>query len=127
MAYKKPTTVRLLGERPRRHTRLPHALIRDPEVTANGFRVAAYLLSLADGWEASQRRICVATGLTRDAVGGGMKNLIETGWLVRNEYRNENDYLFKYEYVMNRSHRMGGNPVHMDDETDQWGSEDAWS
>ncbi|MGJ6124708.1 helix-turn-helix domain-containing protein [Mycolicibacterium sp. Y3] len=127
MGYMRPTTVKLLGERPKHHTRLPHALIRDTEVSANGFRVAAYLLSLADGWEASQRRICAATGMTRDAVSGGIKNLTTTGWLTRNEYRNENGYVYKHEYVMNRSHRMAGNPDHTPDEADQGRPADLWS
>src|SRR5690349_1565432 len=114
MGYKKPTTIRLLGERIKRerHTRLPNELIRDPGLSANGFRVAAYLLSLDDGFEVNQRGIATATGLTRDAVSGGMGNLIKRGWLQHNEYCNDTGHVYRHEYVMHRSRRMAGNPDH---------------
>ncbi|MCF6387295.1 helix-turn-helix domain-containing protein [Mycobacterium sp. MBM] len=128
MAYKRPTTVKLLGDRPKHHTRIPHGLIRDTEVSANGFRVAAFLLSLGDGWKGvSQRDIAAATGMGRDAVGGGIKNLIATGWLVHNQYRNESGHVYKHEYVMNRSHRMAGKPDHTTDEADQGTADPIWS
>lgn len=109
MGYKKPTTVKLLGEHPKsEYTRLPNGLIRDPGVTANGFRVAAYLLSLGDGWEVNQRAIAAGAGLGRDAVSGGVKNLIETGWLRHNEYRNEDTgHVYRHEYVIHRSRAYG--------------------
>ncbi|GFG49458.1 hypothetical protein MAGR_08990 [Mycolicibacterium agri] len=121
MGYKKPTTVKLLGERIKRehHTRLPNGLVRDPDVSANGFRVAAYLLSLDDGFGVNQRGIAAATGLTRDAVSSGIKNLAATGWLRQNEYRHEDSgHVYRHEYVMHRSRRMAGNPDHMTDVTE---------
>lgn len=128
MAYKQPTTVKLLGDRPKHHTRLPHGLIRDAEVSANGFRVAAFLLSLGDGWKGvSQRDIAAATGMGRDAVSGGIRNLIVTGWLAHNQYRNEAGHVYRHEYVMNRSHRMTGNPDHMTVDADEGAADLIWS
>lgn len=115
MGYKKPTTIKLLGERIKReyHTRISNDLVRDPEVSANGFRVAAYLLSLDDGFRVNQRGIATGTGMTRDAVSAGIKNLVETNWLKHNEYINEgSDHVYCHEYVMHRSRRMAGKSDH---------------
>ena len=109
MGYKKPTTIKLLGERIKRehHTRISNNLIRDPEVSANGFRVAAYLLSLDDGFTVNQRGIATGTGMTRNAVSAGIKNLVETKWLKHNEYtRGDSGHVYCHEYVMHRSRRM---------------------
>ncbi|AID58885.1 HTH domain protein [Mycobacterium phage Gaia] len=117
MAYKKPTTIKHLGESPHdKYTRIPNGFIRDTDVSANGFRVGTYLLSLSDGWEVNQRSIATATGMSRATVASGIRNLVETGWLRQVEYRSETGHVYRHEYVMHRSHRMASKSSHMEDE-----------
>lgn len=60
---------------------IPNAAIRNPNLTANGFRLLAYLMSHQDGYELTYSQIERETGLGRHAINGAIKNLKENGWL----------------------------------------------
>lgn len=60
---------------------IPNAAIRNPEITSNGFRLLAYLMSHQDGYELTYSQIERETGLGRYAINGASKNLEEQGWL----------------------------------------------
>jgi len=60
---------------------IPNRAVRDPNLTANSFRLLAYLLSHNDGYELTYRQIEKQTGLGRYAINAASKQLTERGWL----------------------------------------------
>ena len=60
---------------------IPNSAVRDPKLTANSFRLLAYLLSHNDGYELTYRQIEKQTGLGRYAINAASKQLTERGWL----------------------------------------------
>ena len=60
---------------------IPNMAVRDPKLTANSFRLLAYLLSHNDGYELTYRQIEKQTGLGRYAINAASKQLAERGWL----------------------------------------------
>ena len=60
---------------------IPNMAVRDPKLTANSFRLLAYLLSHNDGYELTYRQIEKQTGLGRYAINAASKQLGERGWL----------------------------------------------
>jgi hypothetical protein len=60
---------------------IPNKAVRDPKLTANSFRLLAYLLSHNDGYELTYRQIEKQTGLGRYAINAASKQLTERGWL----------------------------------------------
>ena len=60
---------------------IPNSAVRDPRITANSFRLLAYLLSHNDGYELTYRQIEKQTGLGRYAINAASKQLAELGWL----------------------------------------------
>ena len=63
-------------------TTVPNWVVRDPEYSPNSFRLLAYLLSHADGYELTYAQIERQTTLGRYAINVAAKFLIEKGWLV---------------------------------------------
>jgi predicted transcriptional regulator len=61
---------------------IPNEAIRSPEITANGFRLLAYLMSHQDGYELTYSQIERETGLGRYAINEAIKNLETLGWLA---------------------------------------------
>jgi predicted transcriptional regulator len=59
---------------------IPRDAIRDPKMTANGFRLLAYLMSHENGYELTYGQIERQTGLGRFAINGAIDNLSELGW-----------------------------------------------
>lgn len=60
---------------------IPNEAIRNPEITANGFRLLAYLMSHQDGYELTYAQIERQTGLGRYAINEAIKNLTAHKWL----------------------------------------------
>lgn len=60
---------------------IPREAIRDPRITSNGFRLLAYLMSHADGYELTYGQIERQTGLGRFAINGAIANLTTLGWV----------------------------------------------
>jgi predicted transcriptional regulator len=60
---------------------IPNKAVRDPNITANAFRLLAYLLSHNDGYELTYRQIEKQTGLGRYAINAASKQLGDLGWL----------------------------------------------
>jgi len=60
---------------------IPNKAVRDPKLTANSFRLLAYLLSHNDGYELTYRQIEKQAGLGRYAINAASKQLTERGWL----------------------------------------------
>lgn len=60
---------------------IPNQAIRDPRITSNGFRLLAYLMSHADGYELTYNQIEHETALGRFAINAAIQNLKELGWL----------------------------------------------
>jgi predicted transcriptional regulator len=60
---------------------IPNEAIRDIRITANSFRLLAYLMSHADGYELTYSQIERQTGLGRFAINTSIDNLSELGWL----------------------------------------------
>jgi hypothetical protein len=118
MGYKQRTTIKLLGELPKKkYVVTPKDLLLDTGLTSDAFRVGVYLLSLSDGWEVSQRGIATALGWPRGShrPTNAIQNLVERGWLTHNEYK-DGKRIYKHEYVMNRSRRRR-TPQANDDES----------
>jgi len=59
----------------------PNKAVRDPRISANSFRLLAYLLSHKDGYKLTYRQIEKQTGLGRYAINAASKQLSELGWL----------------------------------------------
>jgi len=59
---------------------IPREAIRDPRMTANGFRLLAYLMSHENGYELTYGQIERQTGLGRFAINGAIDNLTALGW-----------------------------------------------
>ena len=62
-------------------TTVPNWVVRDPQYSPNAFRLLAYLLSHADGYELTYAQIERQTTLGRYAINQAAKFLIEKGWL----------------------------------------------
>lgn len=62
-------------------TSVPNWVVRDPEYSPNAFRLLAYLLSHADGYELTYGQIERQTTLGRYAINQAAKFLIDKGWL----------------------------------------------
>lgn len=60
---------------------IPNHAIRDPRISSNGFRLLAYLMSHADGYELTYGQIERETALGRFAINGAINNLKQLGWL----------------------------------------------
>jgi hypothetical protein len=63
-------------------TSVPNWVVRDPDYSPNAFRLLAYLLSHADGYELTYGQIERQTTLGRYAINQAAKFLIEKGWLI---------------------------------------------
>ena len=63
------------------YTTVPNWVVRDPEYSPNAFRLLAYLLSHADGYELTYGQIERQTTLGRYAINQAAKFLIGKGWL----------------------------------------------
>jgi len=59
----------------------PNNAVRDPRISANSFRLLAYLLSHKDGYKLTYGQIEKQTGLGRYAINAASKQLSELGWL----------------------------------------------
>lgn len=64
------------------YTTVPNWVVRDPEYSPNAFRLLAYLLSHADGYELTYSQIERQTTLGRYAINQAAKFLIDKGWLA---------------------------------------------
>ena len=64
------------------YTTVPNWVVRDPKYTPNAFRLLAYLLSHADGYELTYGQIERQTTLGRYAINQAAKFLIDVGWLT---------------------------------------------
>ncbi len=63
------------------YAQIPNAAIRDPEISPNGFRLLAYLMSHSDGYDLTYGQIERETGLGRFAINGAISVLSRKGWL----------------------------------------------
>ena len=63
------------------YAQIPNEAIRDPKMSANAFRLLAYLMSHQDGYELTYGQIESQTGLGRYAINHAVENLTELGWL----------------------------------------------
>ena len=61
---------------------IPNEAIRDPRITANAFRLLAYLMSHQDGYEVTYEQIERQTALGRFAINQAANNLTSLGWLA---------------------------------------------
>lgn len=64
------------------YTTVPNWVVRDPSYSPNAFRLLAYLLSHADGYELTYAQIERQTTLGRYAINQASKFLIDKGWLA---------------------------------------------
>lgn len=77
-------------------TTVPNWVVRDPSYSPNAFRLLAYLLSHADGYELTYGQIERQTTLGRYAINQAAKFLIEAGWLEWEQKQgNDGRYLAK--------------------------------
>lgn len=60
---------------------VPNEAIRDPRISATGFRLLAYLMSHKDGYELTYAQIERETGMGRWAINQAIANLEGLGWL----------------------------------------------
>lgn len=60
---------------------IPNEAIRNPQITATGFRLLAYLMSHQDGYELTYGQIERETGMGRYAINEAINNLERHGWL----------------------------------------------
>lgn len=60
---------------------IPREAIRDPRMSANAFRLLAYLMSHENGYELTYGQIERQTNLGRFAINGAIDNLTLLGWL----------------------------------------------
>lgn len=60
---------------------VPNEAIRDPKITATGFRLLSYLMSHKDGYELTYSQIEAQTGMGRWAINQAIGNLEGLGWL----------------------------------------------
>ena len=63
------------------YAQIPNEAIRDPRISANAFRLLAYLMSHQDGYELTYAQVESQTGLGRYAINHAVENLTELGWL----------------------------------------------
>jgi hypothetical protein len=83
-------------------TSVPNWVVRDPNYTPNAFRLLAYLLSHADGYELTYAQIERQTTLGRYAINQAAKFLIETGWLEWDQKQGDDGrYLAKTWIIKN--------------------------
>jgi hypothetical protein len=83
-------------------TSVPNWVVRDPLYSPNAFRLLAYLLSHADGYELTYSQIERQTTLGRYAINQAAKFLIETGWLEWEQKQgNDGRYLAKSWIIKN--------------------------
>ena len=71
---------------------IPNSVIRDPEITANAFRLLAYLMSHENGYELTYGQIERQTGLGRSAINSAIKLLGVKGYLVTAQTKLPNGY-----------------------------------
>ena len=83
---------------------IPNEAIRDPEISASGFRLLAYLMSHSDGYELTYGQIERETGMGRWAINEAIKNLTGKGWLETKATKMPNgQYGPKAWFVLNPS------------------------
>jgi hypothetical protein len=102
---------------------IPRQAIRDRRITQNGFRLLAYLMSHAHGYELTYGQIERETGLGRWAINGAIDNLQELGWLEVSRTKLQNGQFGPYAwYITNpTSTTVGYSTVeqpHMGEPTD---------
>ena len=91
-------------------TTVPNWVVRDPSYTPNTFRLLAYLLSHADGYELTYQQIERQTTLGRYAINQAAKFLIEAGWLEWEQKQgNDGRYLAKSWIIKNPTTEPLGN------------------
>jgi hypothetical protein len=102
---------------------IPRVAIRDPRITANAFRLLAYLMSHQHGYELTYGQIERETGLGRFAINGAITNLEGIGWLLVERTKLPNgQYGAKAWYVQDPTSTTVGNSTveqhHVEQHTD---------
>lgn len=91
---------------------IPRQAIRDRRITQNGFRLLAYLMSHAHGYDLTYGQIERETGLGRFAINGAIENLTALGWLEVQRTKLPNGQFGAYAwYVMNPGHEVTSTTV----------------
>lgn len=62
-------------------SQIPNEAIRDPRITANAFRLLAYVMSHQDGYDLTYGQIERQTGIGRFAINKAIENLTQLGWI----------------------------------------------
>lgn len=84
------------------YTSVPNWVVRDPKYTPNAFRLLAYLLSHANGYELTYQQIERQTTLGRYAINEAAKFLMEEGWLeLRRDKGSDGRWLAKTWIIKN--------------------------
>lgn len=72
---------------------------RDPNVTPRAARVYIYLRSHRSGWETNVRRIGTAIGMGKNSVAAAIQELVDLGYVEREQLRDEQGRVGEMEYI----------------------------
>ena len=79
----------------------PNELLNDKNISFKAKGLFCFIDSKPDNWQFSERRISLQSKDGISSVRSGIKELMDSGYLERNEYRNAKGYI-KTEYVFTR-------------------------
>lgn len=97
-------------------TQVPNALLADPDLSLKAKGLYALMYSKSDGWQFYESALVRESRDGKDAVGSGLDELVEAGWLVRSGGRSDDTGRFTaydYELRVNRAYvvHQSGKPV----------------
>ena len=99
-----------------KYTVLNNGIFRDENLSAKSLGILAKMLSLPDNWEFSETGLCsIFKKDGRDSIRSGLKELEESGYLVRSRVRDEIGKLTSAEWTISDQPMLGnpmlGNPM----------------
>lgn len=78
---------------------LSNEFARDKRVSPRAARVYIYLRSHSNGWETNVRRVADAVGMGKNAVAAGLKELVELGYVDREQSVGDDGRFGEIDYV----------------------------
>lgn len=99
-----------------KYTVLNNGIFRDENLSAKSLGILAKMLSLPDNWEFSETGLCsIFKKDGRDSIRSGLKELEESGYLVRSRVRDEIGKLTSADWTISDQPMLGnpmlGNPM----------------
>jgi len=81
---------------------IPNALINDEDLSTQARFLFVYLSSKPDDWSFYQKPICKNFGWSADTFRKYVKELAKSGWICREQNRDENNRFKSYQYTLNQ-------------------------